>query len=172
MKPYGGVCNQTSDCLYSGLICRFRPEQQDYGCLCPNGTYFSLVTSSCTIYLNIGAVCVDNYECPINSTCTFSAMTSTKICTCATHFYYQVTGTNQCSPLKNYTDSCTTSAECNSFLGFTCISSRCDCASNYYFNGVECQIKKGTLAYTYGQLCATSNECKAANPNCLEGQCF
>ena len=166
------MCNKTSDCLYTNLICTFRPEQQDYACLCPNGTYYALSNNSCVYYLNINDVCTDNYQCPINATCTFIPTTSTKTCQCASNFYYNVVGTNQCLPLKNYTSTCASNAECNSLLGFYCsTSNQCDCASNYYFNGNECQIQKGSDAHNYGQYCANHYECKTANPDCYEGKC-
>lgn len=167
------MCNRTSDCYYTGLSCIFRPEQQDYACLCPAGNYFSLVTLTCTAYRNIGDVCFDNYECPVNSTCEFNG--ATKFCTCAPNFYYNVPTTNECLPLKNYTDYCTANNECNSLLGFSCNTAidQCDCGTNFFFNGTQCNIKLGQDNHLYGQLCQYSYECK--NPpytECFQGRCI
>lgn len=167
-KPYGGVCNKTSDCYYTDLSCIFRPEQQDYACLCPAGNYFSLVTMTCTPYTNIGDLCFDNYECPVNSTC------EANICTCAPNLYYNVPTTNECLPLKSYTDYCTANNECNSLLGFTCntVINQCDCGTDHFFNGTQCNIKLGQDNHLYGQFCQYSYECRSPFTRCFQGMCL
>jgi hypothetical protein len=169
----GGICNKTSDCLYSGLLCTFRPEKQDHACICPKGTYFSVRTKSCVNFLNIGDICEDNYNCPINTTCKYENLSSNKVCKCSEDLYYQVSGTNDCAILKNYTQSCLYSNECNAWLGLLCRNNRCQCPVSHFYNGYECEQKKGVDAVSYQKFCFNAYECKNSSLVlvCYEGSC-
>lgn len=173
------MCNKTGDCAAnSNLYCLYRPEQGDYACLCRSTQYYSLVTNMCTNYQLYQQSCTNNNECMVNMTCeTYPAGSSSKACLCAPNFYYYDASSGLCLPLQNYTAYCSVGNECNNLLGFYCDTTlrQCTCASNYYFNGTGCVIRKGQDNYIYGQMCQYSYECKTTlsvnSPRCFQGAC-
>lgn len=122
-------------------------------------------------FLNIGDVCTDTYQCTVNATCSFQSGSSTKTCTCAQNFFYRVGTTNQCLPLKNYTATCSSLPECNSLIGLICLGSICTCDPLYFFNGVECEVRKSVDSFNYGVYCVDGAECKSVQGNCFNGKC-
>lgn len=172
MKSYGAQCTKTSDCLNANAVCSWLSEQSNYACICPNGYYFSIITSSCTPYKALNAICTDNYECPINASCVLQTGSSDKKCVCVATQYYQTTS-NTCQLLKNYGDNCNSSSECQSIFGLTCTNGLCQCYPNAFYNGNRCENKIGISSSSYGKYCSYSSECKDSLGlnNCIKAQC-
>ena len=124
--------------------------------------------------MSIGSTCIDNYSCAVNQTCTLVS-SSTKVCQCSSPYFYRVGTTNQCLLKKNYTKACSSATECNDLLGLTVCnaSGGCTCATNYYWNGAECQLQKDYDAPTYFQYCVNAYECNSAKSLsvCYGGSC-
>ena len=135
LKPYaGGSCNSNSDCLNTNAICQWTPLQNQYLCVCPSGTYFSLITSSCASYIQIGQICTDSSQCIANATCLYQSATADYRCQCISSTYY-ASSTSSCLLLNTYYSVCTSSSQCQASYGLFCISGYCQCGSNYFWNG-------------------------------------
>jgi hypothetical protein len=149
------------------------PERQTSHCLCPSGSYFFLNNNTCLSYLKLGDLCLDTYECPINSTCALQGATSNKICQCDANKYYQVSN-SQCALVKGYLLACSSNVECDTLLGLQCISGYCSCPTTHFYNSVECEVKKGHDALNLHTIyCLNSFECKNNSRLfiCNNGEC-
>ena len=171
-KPYLGPCNSTADCLNSGTICDWLSDQAMMACVCPTGTYFSVTSQACINYVALGSICLDSTYCNPNATCLWQNSTADMRCQCTQSQFYQ-SGTYSCQFLNSINGSCTSTAQCQATQGLFCINSYCQCPSNYFWNGANCQTQIDYYGPSYAQYCQYPFWCKTAMnlTNCINGYC-
>lgn len=153
-------------------MCQWSPERGESMCACPTGTYFTLTNNSCIAYKTLGAVCTDTTQCNVNATCLFQSTTSDMRCQCTVSAYYQ-SSTNLCLLQKNINDTCSADQECSTVQGLVCVSGYCQCDSNNFWNGANCETKKTYNSYLQSQWCNSIYECRSSLglTNCVAGRC-
>ena len=94
-----------------------------------------------------GGSCSSTSQCVTDAYCVKPTGSNVGSCQCATNYYY-VSG-NSCTARLAYTSGCTTSSQCITSAGLTCISGTCGCDSTiYFYNGTSsrCQYLKVCLS--------------------------
>lgn len=95
-----------------------------------------------------GASCSSTSNCILNSYCVKPTGSSVGTCQCSTNYYYDsAVSTTGCSYRKSFNNTCSSSAECLTSVGLTCIISSaswtsCLCNTNVYFwntTSMRCQ---------------------------------
>lgn len=156
-----------------GTYCGWIPEQSMFACICPTGTYFSVVSQACVSYVLLGQICIDSTYCSPNATCLWQNSTSDMRCQCTVSTFYQA-NTSTCLYLNGINGTCTSTSQCQATLGLACINGYCQCPSNYYWDEATCVTQLGYESYSsYGQTCVNSFQCKIASnlTDCFLGHC-
>lgn len=117
-------------------------------------------TTTYSTLRGIGQSCTASSQCVPTSFCD---TTSTQKCACSPQFYYD-SSSGSCVSRKAYAKSCSSSTECEYFIGLTCIGGTCGCDSaQFFYNNKtsKCDDRK-----PLGQSCDDVSECMSSTMVC------
>ena len=94
-------------------------------CRCSSFQYYDYTALNCVNQKSINQTCNIDYNCRVDQ----GLQCVSGICQCVSAIPTWFSSTSKCTKLGNYSDTCTTTSECDTSLGLICNSggSACNC---------------------------------------------
>ena len=153
---YGKQCINQIECnpFDSNLVCGVPLgnylESKQKICHCMSGFYFDEFLSRCSKYKLVNIPCSDSSECILNAICLNNEYGTIQVCKCMIGHYFDIEK-SICVRMLSYSKTCKDSY-CDNLVGLTCVSGRCQCSSDFFWNGNTCE-----LTNTFGETCQIFN---------------